>query len=208
MKTVVLLLTFMLLLVGCAKPPEEVYSHPKTGKAQLTAHISECGEVAEKFGLVNMSPVHQYPMDDMKDRTQRAKIFNFCMLKKGYERGSSGAMAVDWSDVRIRVADTKLEAGDKSRVTISFNSPVAGLEMADLTAENAVLSNIATYDHGLTWTATLTPLPDVVDPENVVRLDNSGVIDRVSNIGQGVTLSNNYAVYSRHQSLTASATNP
>lgn len=82
---IVLLLLAAFVITGCAKPPEQVYSHPKTGKEELAAHISECGGVADKFGFINMSPVHNYQMDDMKDRFQREKIFHFCMTKKGYE---------------------------------------------------------------------------------------------------------------------------
>lgn len=205
MRSVVLLsLAIALIATGCAKPPQELYSHPKTGKTQLTAHIDECGQLADKFGFINMSPVHQYPMPDMKDGSQRERVFRFCMMKKGYERGTAGAIAVDWTDVKIRVADTTLAPGDSSLVTISFGSPVGGFENSDLSVENGRLTSVTSIDNGLTWTAVLTPTPGVDDPDNVIRLDNSGVIDRVSNIGTGFTISNNYAVNSQHQLVTAS----
>jgi hypothetical protein len=85
MKSIVLLLLFALVLVGCARSPEQVYHHPKTGKENIAVHVGECGEIADKFGVVNMSPVHNFPMFDMKDYFQREKIFRFCMMKKGYE---------------------------------------------------------------------------------------------------------------------------
>ena len=85
MRSVVLLLFVLLILSACAKPPEEVYSHPKIGTENLDAHISECGELAEKFGVINMSPIHNFQMEDMRDFFQRRKVFRFCMMKKGYE---------------------------------------------------------------------------------------------------------------------------
>jgi hypothetical protein len=84
-KSIVILFLALLLLAGCVKPPEEIYHHPKTGQENLSMHVDECGELAERFGVVNMSPVHNYPMLDMKDYFQRVKIFRFCMLQKGYE---------------------------------------------------------------------------------------------------------------------------
>ncbi len=86
MKFVVLiLLGVALALTGCAKPPEQVYHHPKTGQKNIMASINECTTVAKRYGFINMSPVHQYPMKDMKDSSRRAKVFRFCMKKKGYE---------------------------------------------------------------------------------------------------------------------------
>ncbi len=85
MKRIFLLLVCVLVLVGCAKSPEQVYSHPQSGKDQLAVHLNECTELADRFGFINMSPVHNYPMKDMKDRVQRQKVFRFCMMKKGYE---------------------------------------------------------------------------------------------------------------------------
>jgi len=74
-----------MVLSGCARPPEQVYTHPKNGQADLAVNIQECAEIADRFGFINMSPVHQYPMDNMKDHLQRERVFRFCMLKKGYE---------------------------------------------------------------------------------------------------------------------------
>ena len=84
MKAVVLLLS-MFVLVGCAKSPEQVYSHPKSGQENLSAHVNECGELADRFGVINMSPIHNFPMLDMKDYFQHRKVFRFCMIQKGYE---------------------------------------------------------------------------------------------------------------------------
>jgi hypothetical protein len=204
MKSVVFTLLAVFVLAGCAKPPEQVYNHPKTGQVNLAAHISECGEIADRFGIINMSPVHQYPMPDMKDRFQREKVFRYCMRKNGYERGDSIAIIIDEDNTRINVSDTVLVAGETSQVTITFSSAVGGLENSDLTVENGSLTTITTVDGGLIWTATLTPTPDLEDPSNVISLNNAGVIDAVSNLGAGVTVSLSYAVDTLRPLLTAS----
>ncbi|WP_245555045.1 Ig-like domain-containing protein [Geopsychrobacter electrodiphilus] len=191
MKSLLLLLV-MLALVGCARPPEQIYTHPKTGKADLTVDLGECAAVADRFGFINMSPVHNYPMADMKDYFQRKKVFNFCMLKKGYERGES--ITVDETTTSVIVADSFLTTGETSLVTISFNTAVGGLEKSDLTVTNGTLSEVKTTDRGLTWTAILTPTPGVEAANNVIALDNSGVINAVSNPGSGITYSNPYSI--------------
>ncbi|MCF6180184.1 MAG: Ig-like domain-containing protein, partial [Geopsychrobacter sp.] len=191
-----ILLLVVLMVAGCAKPPEQTYYHPKTGRMNLTAHLSECGKIADHFGIINMSPVHQYPMPNMKDHFQREKVFSYCMRKKGYEQNDGTAISIDATNTRIRVLDSMLAAGETSLVMISFSSPVGGLDNSDLTVENGSLSKIGTIDNGLTWTATFTPAPDLEDSSNVIRLDNSGVIDAVSNPGHGITISNNYVIKS------------
>ena len=194
MRFIICLLFAALVLVGCAKPPEQVYNHPKTGQVNLIAHLDECGEIAERFGIINMSPVHQYSMPDMKDRFQREKVFRYCMRKKGYEEGDSIAIIIDGDNTEIRFSDTILAAGETSKVTILFSSAVGGLEIADFTVENGELSDVQTDDAGLTWTALFTPTSGLEDRKNVVRLRNAGVIDSVSNLGTGITLSNNYVI--------------
>ncbi len=194
MKSVVYLLLGVLILVGCAKPPEQVYNHPKTGQEYLTAHVDECGEIADKFGVINMSPVHQYPMLDMKDCFQREKVFEYCMRKKGYEQGDLIAIIIDENNTTINLSDSILAVGETSQVTISFSSAVGGLENSDLTVENGSLTGIGTADGGVTWTAIFTPTPGVEDSNNVISLNNAGVIDSVSNLGTGITVSNSYAI--------------
>ena len=205
MKSVIFLLLTTALLAGCAKPPEQAYKHPKTGTEHLSEHLTECGDLADKFGFINMSPVHQYPMDDMEDHFQREKVFDYCMRKKGYERNGDLAVGVDPSNTRIRIADSDLVTGETALVTISFSTPVGGLENNDLTVENGSLSPVQSADHGRTWTTVFTPAPEVVDDSNRIQLDNSGVIDGVSNPGRGITVSNNYAINSRQHLVAASA---
>ncbi|MDP3518166.1 MAG: Ig-like domain-containing protein, partial [Pseudohongiella sp.] len=94
----------------------------------------------------------------------------------------------------IVVADTALGAGETSAVTITFNEAVTGFTNADLSIANGTLTDVATVDGGITWTATLTPTADVTDTSNFITLTNSGVSDNAGNAGTGTTNSNNYAV--------------
>ena len=94
----------------------------------------------------------------------------------------------------IVVADTVLQAGETSLVTITSSEAVTGLTTGDLTVENGTLTNLSSSDGGITWTATLTPTANIEDPTNVIKLNNTGVQDAAGNTGVGTTTSNNYAV--------------
>jgi len=94
----------------------------------------------------------------------------------------------------INVADSSLIVGETCVVTFNFSEAVTDLTTADLTVGSGSLSEPASSDGGLTWTAILTPSAGVSDPTNVITLDNSGVQDLVGNPGSGTTDSNNYIV--------------
>ncbi|MFV3415236.1 Ig-like domain-containing protein [Pseudomonas nitroreducens] len=99
----------------------------------------------------------------------------------------------------VVVANTDLRQGQSSQVTITFSEPVTDLELSDLSASNATLSGLSSSDGGLTWTATLTPLLNVVGASNVVTLNNLGYTDAAGNTGVGVSQSNTYAINSISQ---------
>ncbi|PTU73568.1 Ig-like domain-containing protein [Pseudomonas mangrovi] len=94
----------------------------------------------------------------------------------------------------IVVADTALNIGETSLVTITFSEAVTGFTLADLTVANGSLSGLSSSDGGITWTATLTPSASVSDATNLIVLANTGVADAAGNAGSGTTSSNNYAV--------------
>ncbi|WP_447755785.1 Ig-like domain-containing protein [Pseudomonas nicosulfuronedens] len=110
----------------------------------------------------------------------------------------SNTFAIDTQrpSATVVVANTDLRQGQSSQVTITFSEPVTDLDLSDLSASNATLSGLSSSDGGLTWTATLTPLLNVVGPSNVVTLNNLGYSDAAGNTGVGVSLSNNYAINS------------
>ncbi|WP_282944255.1 Ig-like domain-containing protein [Cellulomonas endometrii] len=109
---------------------------------------------------------------------------------------SSATVAVDTlrPSASVVVADTTLQAGETSLVTITFSERVTSLDRGDLVVANGTVSWPSSADGGLTWTSELTPAADVDDPANVVTLTNSGVIDLAGNGGTGTTTSNSYAV--------------
>ncbi|MCR8717598.1 Ig-like domain-containing protein [Pseudomonas syringae] len=94
----------------------------------------------------------------------------------------------------IVVADTALNIGETSLVTITFSEAVSGFSNADLAVANGTLSAVSSSDGGLTWTATLTPSTGVTDNSNLVTLNNAGVTDLAGNAGSGLSVSNNYAI--------------
>ncbi|MFL1517505.1 Ig-like domain-containing protein [Pseudomonas prosekii] len=94
----------------------------------------------------------------------------------------------------IVVADTALNIGETSLVTVTFSEAVSGFSNADLTIANGTLSAVSSSDGGITWTATFTPTNAITDTSNLITLDNSGVANASGNAGVGTTDSNNYAI--------------
>ncbi|CAH0303207.1 Ig-like domain-containing protein [Pseudomonas brassicacearum] len=102
----------------------------------------------------------------------------------------------------IVVADTALNIGETSLVTITFSEAVTGFTLADLTVANGSLSGLSSSDGGITWTATLTPSTSTSDATNLIILANTGVADAAGNTGSGTTSSNNYAVDTQRPTAT------
>ncbi|MFC4444236.1 Ig-like domain-containing protein, partial [Caulobacter henricii] len=92
---------------------------------------------------------------------------------------NSGNYAIDTTrpTATIAVADTALSVGETSGVTITFSEAVTGFTNADLTIDNGTLTNVASSDGGITWTATLTPTAAITDATNLITLNNTGVAD-------------------------------
>jgi len=95
--------------------------------------------------------------------------------------------------VSIVVDDTALNIGETSMVTITFSEEVTGFTVTDLAVGNGTLSGLTTADN-ITWTAILSPLPNIEDGTNVITLTNGSVTDLASNPNSGTTDSNNYAI--------------
>ncbi|WP_260961543.1 Ig-like domain-containing protein [Pseudomonas citri] len=108
----------------------------------------------------------------------------------------------------ITLGDTSLGIGQTTTVTISFTEAVTGFDLSDLSVANGVLSNLASSDGGLTWTATLTPTAGVNDPTNLILLDSSNVQDLAGNAGAGIAISANYALDATRPSATIVVADP
>ncbi|QKV61675.1 DUF4347 domain-containing protein [Pseudomonas sp. 43A] len=112
----------------------------------------------------------------------------------GTTNSANYAVQTEVPTATIVVADTSLKAGETSAVTITFSEAVSGFSNADLTIANGTLSNVASSDGGITWTATFTPTANITDTSNLITLDNSGVTNASGNSGVGTTDSNNFAI--------------
>ncbi|WP_409258780.1 Ig-like domain-containing protein [Pseudomonas sp. Tn43] len=108
----------------------------------------------------------------------------------------------------IVVADNKLGIGETTTVTITFSEAVSGFDLADLSVANGVLSNLASSDGGVTWTATLTPTASLDDATNLILLDTGNVLDAAGNAGASIAISNNYALDATRPTVTIVVANP
>ena len=108
----------------------------------------------------------------------------------------------------ITVGDTTLGIGQSTTVTISFSEAVSGFDLSDLSVANGVLSNLASSNGGLTWTATLTPTAGVNDATNLILLDASTVQDLAGNVGVGIAISSNYALDATRPTATIVVADP
>jgi hypothetical protein len=70
----------------------------------------------------------------------------------------------------LSINKASLKAGDTATVTITFSEKVIAFDLSDLSADNGVLSNLATSDGGQTWSATFTANANVEDSTNVVQV--------------------------------------
>ncbi|WP_415755893.1 Ig-like domain-containing protein [Pseudomonas leptonychotis] len=102
----------------------------------------------------------------------------------------------------IVLADTSLNTGETSQVTITFSEAVTGFTTADLSVANGSVSGLSSSDGGITWTATFTPTNNVSDTTNLITLDNTGISDLSGNAGSGTTDSNNYAIDTQRPTAT------
>jgi hypothetical protein len=94
----------------------------------------------------------------------------------------------------IGIGDAALTSGETAVVSIVFSEAVSGFGLEDLVAENGTLSNLASSDGGVKWTATFTPDADVADTSNVITLLADGVVNAAGNAGSGTATSLNYTV--------------
>ncbi|TKJ76790.1 glycosyl hydrolase [Pseudomonas sp. CFBP13509] len=122
---------------------------------------------------------------------------------------SSNNYAIDTNvpTATIVIADSSLSIGETTLVTITFNDAVSGFDNSDLTVSNGTLSNVASTDGGVTWTATFTPSVSTSDTTNVITLDNTGLINGAGNAGVGTTDSNNFTIDTQRPTATISVAN-
>jgi hypothetical protein len=117
--------------------------------------------------------------------------------------GTLNTAYVEPPTATIVVADTALNIGETSLVTITFSRAVNGFTNADLTIANGTLTSVSSADGGITWTATFTPTNNITDTTNLITLDNTGVTAVSDSVaGVGTTNSNNYAIDTQRPTAT------
>ncbi|QXZ14196.1 DUF4347 domain-containing protein [Pseudomonas sp. AO-1] len=108
----------------------------------------------------------------------------------------------------IVVADNRLGIGETTTVTITFSEAVIGFDLSDISVANGALSNLASSDGGITWTATFTPTAGVNDPTNLILIDTAGVQDLAGNLGASIAISNNYILDATRPTVNIVVANP
>ncbi|MDH4872215.1 DUF4347 domain-containing protein, partial [Pseudomonas sp. BN515] len=118
--------------------------------------------------------------------------------------GANKALVVDGvrPSASISLSDSNLKAGETATVTITFDEAVSGLDVADFTVANGVLSNLSSSDGGITWTATLTPTANSVSAGNLITLDATGYTDVAGNTGANNATSSAYAIDTQRPTAT------
>ncbi|MEO3385406.1 Ig-like domain-containing protein [Mesorhizobium sp. CAU 1741] len=157
--------------------------------------VSINGSLSPAYGPLNNG---SYPIDyggspppDSGDREI------YLTLESGGEIYTSNTLTYSYDLVRptatLSLADTTLEPGETSQLTITFSEETTGLDLGDFTVENGTLSDLTTSDN-INYSATFTPATGVTDTTNVITLAISSVVDASGNAGDGVATSDNYSV--------------
>lgn len=94
----------------------------------------------------------------------------------------------------ISLDGSSLKSGEDILVTITFTKAVTLLDPSLLSAGNATISGLDTYDEGKTWHATLTGKAATDAPSSTLRLDLGAVVAADGSRGAGVVESAPYAV--------------
>src|SRR5438876_1102555 len=102
----------------------------------------------------------------------------------------------------IVVADSALQAGETSLVTITFSEGANGYDTNDQSLANGTLPGVASSDVGVTWPATRTQTANIALHDALPTLANTGVADAAGNTGLGTTDSNNYAIDTKRPTAT------
>ncbi|WP_206210993.1 Ig-like domain-containing protein, partial [Vogesella urethralis] len=124
----------------------------------------------------------------------------------GSGTSNSGNIAIDTARPTLNsvtVSDTALQVGDTATVTFTFSEAVSGFTAADVTVPNGTLSNLASSDGGITWTATLTPNSGVTAATNALSVNLAGVNDAAGNTGSGTSSSGNLAIDTARPTLNS-----
>ncbi|MCC6070131.1 Ig-like domain-containing protein [Massilia sp. MAHUQ-52] len=185
-ETALLTITFDQAVSGFSGASITVANGSLSGLASLDGGITWTATLTPSAATADASNVVSVNMAGLSDASGNS----------GSGLASSANYTVDTvrPGATVVVADNALLAGETSPVTITFSQAVTGLGLADFSVANGTLSNLASADGGVTWTATLAPTDGVDDTSNVITLDNTAYASAAGSTGTGTTSSNNYAL--------------
>ena len=181
--------------------------------ADLTVANGTLSSVSSSDGGVTWTATFT-PAASVTDTTNLIRLDNSGVTNVS---GNSGVGVTDSNNYAIDtvrptativVADNKLGIGETTTVTFTFSEAVSGFDLSDLSVANGVLSNLASSDGGVTWTATLTPTASINDTTNLILLDTGNVLDAAGNAGASIAISNNYALDATRPTATIVVANP
>ncbi|MCA6954972.1 Ig-like domain-containing protein, partial [Pectobacterium polaris] len=132
----------------------------------------------------------------IQDNVNRTAVLTLPGLNSLNSLAAQKAIVVDGvlPTAAITVSDNALKAGETTEVTITFSEAVTGFSNANLSVADGTLSNVASTDGGVTWTATLTPNTNVTNAGTAVGLTYSGITDAAGNAGVGSETSGNISI--------------
>ena len=103
----------------------------------------------------------------------------------------------------IYIADNNLSAGETTLITFTFNQPPVDFTLADINADNAIISNLAVTGDAKVYRATLTPTAHLLDTTNIVTVSAS-YTDILGNIGSEA-FSANYVINTNYAPIMEGA---
>jgi len=112
----------------------------------------------------------------------------------GSDYSSNFSVDTQRPTLSIIIIDNVLTSGETATVSLEFSESITGITVEDFTVSNAVIGLVSSSDGGITWTATLTPNPNVSDVSNVISLNIGGISDLSGNAGLGTVTSSNFAI--------------
>ncbi|MDQ0323324.1 hypothetical protein QO002_005530 [Pararhizobium capsulatum DSM 1112] len=189
------------LLAGETALMTVTFSEAVTGftSADLTVANGTVGSISSADGGITWTATFT-PTASVTDTTNLITLDNTGVADLAGNAGTGTTNSNNYTidtqrpTASIVVADSALAIGETALVTITFSEAVTGFTNADLAVVNGTLGAVASFDGGITWTATFTPSASITDATNLITLDNTGVANAAGNTGTGTTSSNNYAV--------------
>lgn len=106
----------------------------------------------------------------------------------GVTGASTANYAVDSkapSVVNMALNKASLKAGETGALSLTFSEAVTGLAASDFAAQGGALSNLASSDGGVNWTALFTPTASIEAGANTINLANTSYTDLFGNAGTG-----------------------